>query len=394
MRIIFATHNKNKMIEVRQILGDLATDIVAKSELGIDFEPVETGKTFAENAELKAVGIRSYMLAHHMLEDDDIIMSDDSGLCVNYMLGLPGIYSARYLGEDTSYDVKNARIIHELRYAEGDERAAHFTCDICAAFADGLVLHAEGIFEGLIAHEPKGAHGFGYDPILYLPEYGKTSAELTPEEKNAISHRGKALRAMRELLKDVLEKDAARRGTTSEDGAEAREESGLIRPFQTVLVVSDSHRNDANLKDVLSRIGMIDILIHLGDAEGSEGMIQQYAGDGVKCYFVQGNNDFFTSLPKEIVVKIGKHRCLLTHGHYYGVNMGVSGIVDEAKNRDCDVVMFGHTHKPFLKTVDGVTCLNPGSISYPRQVDRRPSYMVIDVSEEGDFEFRQVYIKD
>ena len=180
MRIIFATHNKNKMIEVRQILGDLATDIVAKSELGIDFEPVETGKTFAENAELKAVGIRSYMLAHHMLEDDDIIMSDDSGLCVNYMLGLPGIYSARYLGEDTSYDVKNARIIHELRYAEGDERAAHFTCDICAAFADGRVLHAEGIFEGLIAHEPKGAHGFGYDPILYLPEYGKTSAELTP----------------------------------------------------------------------------------------------------------------------------------------------------------------------------------------------------------------------
>ena len=116
MRIIFATHNKNKMIEVRQILGDLATDIVAKSE------PVETGKTFAENAELKAVGIRSYMLAHHMLEDDDIIMSDDSGLCVNYMLGLPGIYSARYLGEDTSYDVKNARIIHELRYAEGDAR--------------------------------------------------------------------------------------------------------------------------------------------------------------------------------------------------------------------------------------------------------------------------------
>lgn len=93
-------------------------------------------------------------------------------------------------------------------------------------------------------------------------------------------------------------------------------------------------------------------------------------------------------------MKIGKHRCLLTHGHYYGVNMGVSGIVDEAKNRDCDVVMFGHTHKPFLKTVDGVTCLNPGSISYPRQVDRRPSYMVIDVSEEGDFEFRPVYIKN
>ena len=233
MRIIFATHNKNKMTEVRQILGDLATDIVAKSELGIDFEPVETGKTFAENAELKAVGIRSYMLAHHMLEDDDIIMSDDSGLCVNYMLGLPGIYSARYLGEDTSYDVKNARIIHELRYAEGDERAAHFTCDICAAFADGRVLHAEGIFEGLIAHEPKGEHGFGYDPILYLPEYGKTSAELTPEEKNAISHRGKALRAMRELLKDVLERmprDAVQRRKTGQRPGRKADLSAPFRP--------------------------------------------------------------------------------------------------------------------------------------------------------------------
>ncbi len=392
MRIIFATHNKNKLVEVRQILGDVATDIVAKSELGIDFEPVETGKTFAENAELKAVGIRSYMRAHDMLEDGDIIMSDDSGLCVNYMLGLPGVYSARYLGEDTSYAVKNARIIQELRYAEGEERAAHFTCNICAAFADGRVLHTEGIFEGLIAAEPKGEHGFGYDPILYLPEYGRTSAELTPEEKNAISHRGKALRAMRELLKETIAQDRAR-SSAAEAPAEEGEVRGLVRPFQTVLVVSDSHRDDRNLREILQKIGMIDILIHLGDAEGSEDMIRQYAGDGVKCYFVQGNNDFFTSLPRDIVAEIGRHRCLLTHGHYYGVNMGVTGLVDEAKARGCDVVMFGHTHRPFLKTVDGVCCLNPGSISYPRQTDRRPSYMVIHVSEEGDFDYREVYLQ-
>ena len=166
----------------------------------------------------------------------------------------------------------------------------------------------------------------------------------------------------------------------------------MSAPFQTILVVSDSHRNDQNLKDVLRRIGMIDILIHLGDAEGSEGMIQQYAGDGVQCYFVQGNNDFFTSLPKDLVVKLGRHRCLLTHGHYYGVNMGVEGLVDEAKQRGCDVAMFGHTHRPFLKTLEGVTCLNPGSISYPRQVDRRPSYMVINVNEAGDFDYHEVYL--
>ncbi len=391
MRIIFATHNKNKMIEVRQILGDVATEIVAKSELGIDFEPVETGKTFAENAELKAAGIRSYMLAHDMLEDGDIIMSDDSGLCVNYMLGMPGVYSARYLGEDTPYTEKNARILQELRYAEGEERAAHFTCNICAAFADGRILHTEGIFEGLIAMEPKGEHGFGYDPILYLPEYGKTSAELLPEEKNAISHRGKALRAMRSLLMETLAQDEARGGIAEASGQ--KEECGLVRPFQTVLVVSDSHRNDANLKEILRKIGMVDILIHLGDAEGSENMIRQYAGDGVQSYFVQGNNDFFTSLPRDIVVEIGKHRCLLTHGHGYGVNMGITGLVEEAKARSCDVVMFGHTHRPFLKTVDGVCCLNPGSISYPRQSDRRPSYMVIHVSEEGDFDYHEVFLK-
>ena len=207
MRIIFATHNKNKMKEVRAILSDVADSIVAKSELGIDFEPAETGKTFAENAEQKAVGIREYMLKHDMLEDDDIIMSDDSGLCVNYMLGMPGIYSARYLGEDTSYDIKNARIIKELQYAEGDERAAHFTCNICAAFADGRIYHTEGIFEGLIAKEPKGENGFGYDPILYLPEYGKTSAELPPEEKNKISHRAKALHQMHDLLLPMVSAD-------------------------------------------------------------------------------------------------------------------------------------------------------------------------------------------
>ncbi len=391
MRIIFATHNKNKIREVRQILGDVASDIVAKSELGIDFEPVETGKTFAENAELKASGIRSYMLAHDMLQDDDIIMSDDSGLCVNYMLGMPGVYSARYLGEDTSYDVKNARIIQELRFAEGDERAAHFACSICAVFADGRVFHSEGKFEGLIAKEPKGTNGFGYDPILYLPEYGRTSAELTPEEKNSISHRGKALRAMRDQLMKVLEDDR-KKGINQGAFPEKKEDSGLVRPFQTILVVSDSHHKDDNLKDVLSRLGMIDFFVHLGDAEGTEGLIQQYAGDGVKCFFVQGNNDFFTNLPRDIVATFGKHKCFLTHGHYYGVNMDLSILAEEAKIRGCDVAMFGHTHRPCLKMVNGVMCINPGSISFPRQMDRKPSYMVIDISEDGEFTYHQVLL--
>jgi non-canonical purine NTP pyrophosphatase (RdgB/HAM1 family) len=383
MRIIFATHNKNKMIEVRAILKDVASEIIAKSELGIDFEPVETGKTFAQNSELKAVGIRNYMQAHDMLQDDDIIMSDDSGLCVNYMLGLPGIYSARYLGEDTSYDIKNARIIHELRHAEGEERAAHFTCDICAAFADGRIFHAEGLFEGLIAKAPSGEHGFGYDPILYLPEYGKTSAELSPEEKNAISHRGKALRKMKELLEKVLREDGVSAG---------KEAAPSEQPFQRIIVMSDSHQRDENVKAVLQKVGMVDILIHLGDAEGSEQRISQYAGDGVHCYFILGNNDFFSRLPKEYELKIGKHKALLTHGHYYGVSMDVENLVDEAIARGCDIAMYGHTHKPFLRVIRGVTVLNPGSISFPRQVDHRPSYLIIDVDAEGELHYKQQYL--
>lgn len=387
MRIIFATHNKNKLIEVREILKDVADSVIAKSELGIDFEPLETGRTFAENSEMKAWGIRNYMLQHGMLEDDDVIMSDDSGLCVNYMLGRPGVYSARFMGEDTSYEIKNRRIIDELKYAEGEERAAHFACDICAAFADGRILHAEGIFEGLIAYEPKGENGFGYDPILYLPEYGKTSAEISPEEKNKISHRGKALRKMSELLKKMIAPDGHVRMPGEEVGS-------YEPPFQRILIASDSHRKNDTIHKVLSREGLIDMLIFTGDAEGDEGLIAQYAGDGVKCYFVQGNNDFFNVLPTEQELTIGNHKAFITHGHYYGVSYELTTLANEAKARGCDLAIFGHTHRPCMKVVDGVTCLNPGSISFPRQLDRRPSYMIIEVDKDGELSFHQKYVTE
>lgn len=200
MRIIFATHNPDKLVEIRQILQDITSGILAKSELGIQEEPEETGSTFRENAELKATGIRDYMKTHGLLQPGDVVMADDSGLCIDHLQGAPGVYSARYLGEDTPYTQKNQHILSLLQGVQGEARGAHFTCNICAAMADGRILHTEGIFPGLIAESPAGENGFGYDPILYLPEYGKTSAELRPEEKNAISHRGKALRAMRELL--------------------------------------------------------------------------------------------------------------------------------------------------------------------------------------------------
>ena len=137
-------------------------------------------------------------------ETGDIVLADDSGLVVDYIGGEPGIYSARYMGEDTSYEIKNQNIIDRLSEAKEEERAARFVCNIAAVLPDGSVIHTEETMEGRIAYEPAGSGGFGYDPILMLPEYGVTSAELTIEEKNRISHRGKALKAMKQQLKRIL----------------------------------------------------------------------------------------------------------------------------------------------------------------------------------------------
>ena len=129
-----------------------------------------------------------------------MVLADDSGLEVDYLGGAPGIYSARYMGEDTPYTIKNNHIIEELKDAEGDERSARFVCVMACAFPDGRVITTEGKIEGQIAYEEKGENGFGYDPVFYLPEKGCTTAQLKPEEKNAISHRGRALRAMNKKL--------------------------------------------------------------------------------------------------------------------------------------------------------------------------------------------------
>ena len=198
-RIIFATGNEGKMREVRAILADLGLPVLAMKEAGADPVIVEDGKTFGENAQIKAQAVWNCT--------GDIVLADDSGLVVDYIGGEPGIYSARYMGEDTSYVIKNQNIIDRLKDAKGKERSARFVCNIAAVLPDGRVLHAEETMEGLIAEKPAGTGGFGYDPILYLPEFGMTSAEITMEEKNKISHRGKALEAIKRVLAAELEKD-------------------------------------------------------------------------------------------------------------------------------------------------------------------------------------------
>ncbi len=195
-KIVFATGNAGKMKEIRLILADLGMEILSMKEAGVDLDITEDGKTFGENAAIKARAVWE--------QTGGIVLADDSGLVIDYLNGEPGIYSARYMGEDTSYEIKNRELIRRLNGAEGGERSARFVCNIAAVLPDGRVVHTEETMEGLIAEEPAGSGGFGYDPILYLPEYGKTSAELSIEEKNRISHRGKALESMKRKLKEIF----------------------------------------------------------------------------------------------------------------------------------------------------------------------------------------------
>ncbi len=197
-RIIFATGNQDKMREIKKILAGLTIDgeevvICSMKEVGINPEIVEDGKTFEENAIIKAKAVAGYV-------PDAIVLADDSGLEVDYLNKEPGIYSARYLGEDTPYSIKNANLIERLSGIADEKRTARFVCAIAAALPGGKVITETATIEGRIGYEEKGENGFGYDPIFYVPAYGKTTAELSEEDKNEISHRGKALRAIRERL--------------------------------------------------------------------------------------------------------------------------------------------------------------------------------------------------
>lgn len=202
-KIIFATGNEHKMIEIREILSDLGMEILSQKEAGIKADVVENGTTFEENALIKATEIAK--IASQMPEyRNTVILADDSGLEIDYLNKEPGVYSARYMGEDTSYDIKNQNLIDRLDGVPKEKRTARFVCAIAAVLPDGENLIARQTMEGYIGWEIEGKNGFGYDPIFYLDEYGCSSASLTPQQKNEISHRGKALRDMKEQLKKVL----------------------------------------------------------------------------------------------------------------------------------------------------------------------------------------------
>ena len=191
-RIIFATTNENKMKEIREILSDFPVEIFSWKEAGIKADIDENGSSFEENAAIKAEAIEKMTGA--------IVLADDSGLEIDYLNGEPGIYSARYMGEETSYHVKNAHLIERLKGGPEEQRTARFVCCVAAAFPDRETAVVRGTIEGRIGYKEEGENGFGYDPIFYVPEYGCTTASMSSEAKNAISHRGKALQLIKPII--------------------------------------------------------------------------------------------------------------------------------------------------------------------------------------------------
>ncbi len=191
-QVIFATGNEDKMKEIRSILADTYPEILSMKEAGINIDIAEDGKSFEENSLIKARAVAA--------ETGVLVLADDSGLEIDFLNKEPGVYSARYMGEDTPYSIKNANLISRLEGVPEEKRTARFVCAIAAVFPDGRELAVRAAIEGIIGYQAKGSNGFGYDPIFYVPELGKTTAEMTEEEKNLVSHRGKALRLMKEEL--------------------------------------------------------------------------------------------------------------------------------------------------------------------------------------------------
>ena len=200
MKLIFATGNMGKMREIRDIMADVDVEVLSMKEADIYADVVEDGTTFMENAFIKARAISKIAKEKNI---EAIVLADDSGLVVDALNGEPGIYSARYMGEDTPYSIKNAKIIERLEGVKDEDRSARFVCAISAVLPDGSEKESQATYEGRIGYEEKGPNGFGYDPIFYLPERGCTRAEISTEEKNEISHRGKALRLMRDRLMNM-----------------------------------------------------------------------------------------------------------------------------------------------------------------------------------------------
>lgn len=352
--IIFATKNKGKIKEIQAILGH---NYIVKSieDIGIDIDIVEDGKTFEENAIKKAVEI--------MKITNKIVLADDSGLEIDYLNGEPGVYSARYMGEDTPYEIKNAKILEMLKDVEEEKRGARFVSVIALAIPGKKPITTRGTIEGIIAYEMKGENGFGYDPIFYIPELKKTAAELSLEEKNKISHRGKALSEMKKILL-----------------------------YRKVLVFSDSHGNIDNMVKVIENFDKdVFAIIHLGDyADDVEDELRNLYTDKL-FYSIAGNNDFISSVAQdEEIIEINGHKVFLTHGHQYNVYFGIDKLYYKLNELGINIGLYGHTHRPSAFFENNTLILNPGSISSPRG-SSICTFLLMDFLDEVTYKFYGIF---
>lgn len=195
-KIVFATGNSGKIKEIQRIMSDVGMEIVTMKDAGIELDIEESGSTYEENALIKARAVAACV--------DTIVMADDSGLEIDALNNEPGIYSARYLGENAQQKEKNADLLMRLGDTPMEQRTARFVCAIAAILPNGEELVVRATMDGYIAHQTLGDHGFGYDPIFYVPQFNKTAAELTEVQKDETSHRGKALRLMKEKLQERM----------------------------------------------------------------------------------------------------------------------------------------------------------------------------------------------
>lgn len=202
MKIIVASNNAHKISEIKDILKDIPLDIYSLKECNIDIDVVEDGKTFKENAYKKAKEIKDYLIT--LGEKEFIVMADDSGLEVEYLNKEPGVFSARYAGEHGNDKKNNEKLLENLRGVDIDSRSAEFVCAISLITWEGKELFVEGRCRGIIEYKEQGKDGFGYDPLFYIPSLKKTFAQLTSSEKNKISHRGLALKQLKEEIKEIL----------------------------------------------------------------------------------------------------------------------------------------------------------------------------------------------
>lgn len=196
-KLVFATGNEDKTREFREILDPERYEVLSMKDAGVEIVIEENGKTFEENAMIKARAVGDHI-------QDVVVVADDSGLVVDALDGEPGIYSSRYLGEDTPYEKKNRIILEQLEGVPKERRTARFVCAMAAVFPDGREMAVTGVMEGYIGFEAVGERGFGYDPIFFVEQYGTSTADITPEQKNEISHRGKALRQIRDRLEEYV----------------------------------------------------------------------------------------------------------------------------------------------------------------------------------------------